>query len=371
VRPLIRSAEEVHRLVELGRPASLQEIQKARTLAQAGGPISENMEMVEEIVEAVTHMNTVVGDLKVFAKTDEKEHPTLVSAESMVEHALRLVGRGIEQHANLERDYEPDLPLLVVPRMRFTQVITNVLVNASHAVREVDRDVHRIRISTRADDEAVAICISDTGRGIPEDAIHRIFDPFFTTKRESLGTGLGLSISKAILQELGGDLMVDSVYGDGAEFIMMVPVPTEAERIQALSAQKKAPTFQEPRVERLNVLVVDDDARMLRAYSRVLGRRHNVILASDGEEAMELIQSGSAADVVLSELSLPGVDGPELHRWLAVNQPRLAPRVLFITAAPSVEEHRSFLSGAGSRLLMKPFDRHVLLAEVERLGRGH
>ncbi len=370
LRSLLKSAEEVHRLVDLGRPVSSRELAYARDLAQSGGPLAENAEMVEEIMEAASQMSAVVKDLRVFAKTDEEEPAALVSAESMVEHAIRLIGRELEQHAALERDYQPDLPLLVVPRMRFTQVLTNVLINASHAVREAERDVHRVRISTRADDEAVAIRVADTGQGIPEDAIDRIFDPFFTTRRERLGTGLGLSISRTILQELGGDMIVESVYGEGAEFIMLVPIPTAEQRREALDRQGRANETRASEPERLSVLVVDDDVRMLQAYGRAIGRRHNVILATDGEEAIDLIESGSAADVVLSELSLPGLDGPKLHGWLSENRPGLAPRVLFVTAAPSVEEHRSFIDRVDSRLLTKPVERSRLLAEIERLGRS-
>ena len=75
-------------------------------------------------------------------------------------------------------------------------------------------------------------------------------------------------------------------------------------------------------------------------------------------------------DVVLSELTLPGVDGPKLHAWLKTNQPQLAPKTLFVTAEPSAEEHRSFLESAKTPLLTKPVRRADLLAEVERLGRG-
>jgi len=100
-----------------------------------------------------------------------------------------------------------------------------VLVNALHAVREVERDSHRVRISVRADDEAVAIAVSDTGPGISPEHVERIFDPFFTTKRQSLGTGLGLSISRSIMRSLGGDLLVESIHGQGAEFVLLLPLP--------------------------------------------------------------------------------------------------------------------------------------------------
>ena len=124
----------------------------------------------------------------------------MCGVEEIVDHALRLVGRELFHHALLERDYAPDLPKLVVPRNRVTQVMVNVLINAAHAIREVERPAHRMRIRARADDEFVAIGVSDTGPGIPPESLGRIFDPFFTTKRQELGTGLGLPISRSILR---------------------------------------------------------------------------------------------------------------------------------------------------------------------------
>ena len=92
--------------------------------------------------------------------------------------------------------------------------------------------MHRVRISIRYDNEAIALSISDTGPGIAPDIVERIFDPFFSTKRgdrDTGGTGLGLSISRSILHDIGGDLIVESVHGAGATFIAVIP--TEGRRV--------------------------------------------------------------------------------------------------------------------------------------------
>ena len=164
------------------------------------------------------------GPFEVFlsARPHEEAQPELVDVGDLVDQVLRIVRREIEQTAVLERDIDRDLPPLLVPRTRLAQVLTNVLINAAHAVREVERSVHRVRISARADDEAVAIVVSDTGPGIAPDDVDRIFDPFYTTKRQDLGTGLGLSISYGIVAGMNGVLLAENGE-DGAIFRIELP----------------------------------------------------------------------------------------------------------------------------------------------------
>src|SRR5262249_30737140 len=155
-------------------------------LARMIGTRSDIVQNAEEMRRATATIKEVVKDLRVFAQTDDSELPQIVSIPEVVEHLLRLVGREIASMAVIERDFASDLPQVLAPQARLTQVLTNVLVNATHAMREMQRDVHRLRISARADEQAIALSISDTGPGIPADALERIFDPFFTTKRSNL-----------------------------------------------------------------------------------------------------------------------------------------------------------------------------------------
>src|SRR5690606_16982361 len=86
-------------------------------------------------------------------------------------------------------------------------------------------------------------------------------------------------------------------------------------------------------IDSMSVLIVDDDQRVVRAAARVLQGKHKVLIAHDGQEAIELLSSGSHADVVVLELDLPEVDGVELHRWLSIHKPKLAKRLVIATGA--------------------------------------
>jgi len=362
--PLTQARSELERLAGLGRPVQPEELRSALRGVRGSAPSWDIHRAVDDITKGVGAITEVVRDLRVFARVDEEAKPELVDVGDLLDQVLRIVRREIEQTAVLERDIAKDLPQLLVPRTRLAQVLTNVLVNAAHAVREVDRKVHRVRISARADDEAVAIVVSDTGPGIAPDDIDRIFDPFYTTKRQDLGTGLGLSISRSILRRLGGDMMVDSVHGDGASFVLMVPRPDQrALRKAGVIAGGTGPSRAS---RRLSVLVVDTDEAMARAYGRALGDEHDVIIACDGEEAIELLQSGTDADVVLSELTMPGAGGPQLHSWLERERPALADRTLFVTSSSVDGPRLRALEERGLEVLPKPISRDSLLEAIDR-----
>ena len=296
-------------------------IEACLSSASSDAPRADGQELLREMLAASSAIASVVRDLRVFARADtDGDDAELLDANDVVEQALRLVGREISMVAHVERDYSRTLPRVVVPLGRLIQVLVNVLINAAHAINDVQRDGHRVRVATRADAEYVAISISDTGPGIASEALTHIFDPFFTTKRSGLGTGLGLSISRSLMRDLGGDLIVESVHGSGATFILLLPLP-DRKTILAANLKNRAVTVREPLRQRYSVLVVDEDERILKAYVRMLSTSCDVLTARDGQEAIDLLSSGSTPDALITELSLPDLDGRQLFEWLRRARP--------------------------------------------------
>src|SRR5690606_1989202 len=198
------------------------------------------------------------------------------------------------------------------------------------------------------------ISVSDTGPGIPERALEQIFDPFYTTKGEGRGTGLGLSISRSILQHLGGDLVVSSIFGEGATFLCFLPLPTPAQL--TLKSRKRRPALS-PHLDnrsRRSVLLIDDDEKVLRTMARSIRDDYKVLLARDGEEAVELLSSGSHADAIVMELDLPERDGPSFHNWLREYDENLARHTIIATAAQERSRFQSFLESSKLPTLHKP-----------------
>ncbi len=363
VNPALEVAWELDRVAQRGEALPPEDVARLAHRVRGGRAELEATDLLAEMGDAVTGIAEVVRDLRVFARTDREERSQLVDLSDILDQAIRLVGREISSHGAIERDYGADLPRLVLPRNRLVQVLTNVLINAGHAIREVDRPMHRVRVTARADDEYVAITVTDTGPGIPVDALGKIFDPFFTTKRQEIGTGLGLSISRSILRRMGGDLLVDSVYGDGATFVCLIPRPTDSQvrdaYVRGAMVQSRPSSLPE-----LAVLAVDDDERVLRGYARFLRDRFKVLLARDAYEAIELLASGSQADVLVTELSLPDMDGVALFRWIQESRPALARRVVVATARADVPEYAQFLAEEELPCIEKPIQAEPLIDAI-------
>ncbi len=321
--------------------------------------------VLDDMGRATETISSIVRDLHVFTRVDELEKPQRVDVHEIINQVLRLAGSRVTTRGHVERDFSAELPQVFVPRSRLAQVLTNVLVNAAQAIAEVERPVHRVQVSTRADDEGVIIAVRDTGPGIPPEHLERVFDPFFTTKKPGEGTGLGLALSSDLVRRMGGQLLVQSTYGEGATFMIYLPAaPDDAPFEPAAPLPSWRPAANAQR--RRSVLVVDDDERVLRAYARVLRDDYDVLLATDGQEAIDLLRSGSRADVVLTDLEMPEVSGLALIEWLRAERPALARRVVMATATPLAEIEDSDIRGKVSALLGKPVSPSALLAACEQ-----
>jgi two-component system NtrC family sensor kinase len=277
-----------------------------------------------------------------------------------VEQALRLVRREFGPTTVVELDYPEILPELCLPKNRVAQVLTNLLLNAAHATREVERDMHRVRVSVRVDEEALALSVADSGPGIPEAVLEQIFDPFFTTKKSEKGTGLGLSISRSIIKPLGGELLVSSLEGEGATFVCVLPLPSKVALESTRRSIRRTSTLP-PARSLPTVLLVDDDARLLRVVSRIVKHHFKVLLARDGAEAIEIIESGSTPDAIVSELALPEIEGPDFYEWLRLSRPTLLERIIFLTGAQERKDFAQFLRDHPLRVLHKPPSAQSLL----------
>ena len=199
----------------------------------------------------------------------------------------------------------------------------------------------------------------DTGAGIPPELLARIFEPFFTTKPVGVGTGLGLGICQDIVRELGGQLTVESQVGVGSTFRLTLPlhvgtaVAREAQRAVTL--------------RRGRVLVVDDEAMLRASIQRALKAHHEVVGTGEARQALELLVGGQRFDAILSDLTMPGMSGIELHAELAGAVPEQAARMIFMTGGIVSREANDFVRRISNPVLDKPFDFEQLKLAIGRL----
>ena len=278
-----------------------------------------------------------------------------------MESSIRMAWNEIRHRAQLIKSYGP-MVAVYVNEARLGQVFLNLLVNAAQAIPEGRAKHNEIHLSTRLEDGNVVIEIRDTGPGIAPDVLPRIFDAFFTTKAVGVGTGLGLAICQRLVLDMGGHITVASELGKGATFRVTIPMTSEQQR--EAPAPDDASTVTGTR--RGRILLVDDEALVVRGMVLVLSKDHDVQAVTSATEALALCLGGAKYDLILCDLMMPDMNGMELHARLEQEDPEQADRMLFVTGGAFTEEARQFLGRSHREHVEKPFDPRNLRAIVRR-----
>ena len=304
----------------------------------------------------------IVRNLLTFAR---KHHTTRgqVDLNQVVRETLSL--RAYDQRvSNVQtiKALATGLPQVFADPHHVKQVLLNLIINAEQAMLgEYGRGTLVMRTWHDELRRTVVLEINDDGPGIPPDVQAKIFDPFFTTKAVGKGTGLGLTVAYALVQEHGGRIRIESALGQGASFFVEFPTGgTISNAEPARPAQ--APTSD---ADGLRVLVVEDEPALATAVSEALTDAGFLAdRASDGQEALERIAS-QAYDLLICDLKMPRMNGPELYRRILDAAPALARRMVFVTGDVAGTEAETFLEQTHCRWLAKPFR----LGELLRVAR--
>ena len=184
------------------------------------------MTLVDDMAHGSERITRIVEGLRGFARKDEGLLVDTVDINTLIEASARLVHNEVHKRADIKLDLAEDLPSFTGNSQKIEQVFVNLLVNASHAMREGVKGL--ITIRTRRENKDLVVEVEDNGVGMNQKTMKQIFDPFFTTKRAKGGTGLGLAIAYRIIEEHGGTISVTSEPGRGAKFTIRIPVQSGA-----------------------------------------------------------------------------------------------------------------------------------------------
>jgi CheY-like chemotaxis protein len=210
----------------------------------------------------------------------------------------------------------------------------------------------------------VAVSVTDTGSGIPDDVRERMFDPFFTTKGEGRGTGLGLATVRIIVNAHGGDIRCESRVQEGTTMTVLLP-RAEAAAKPSHEPPPAAAVAIEARGRGESILLCDDDASICATGVRILERAgYEVQAISDGTSALRAAAS-RRFDLAVIDAVMPGGGGRQLYDSLRRDHPEM--RFLFSTGYDPDVFGQEFFDDPRHHLLPKPYGRTELLRAVREV----
>lgn len=376
-----KRAEEERRALE----AQIQQSQKLESLGSLAGGVAHDMNNVmgailgiasvhregldaadplarslDTIISACLRGRGVVKSLLYFAHKDlEDVQP--IDLNALVRDMVQLLAYTTLKRAEFSLDLQEDFGVIQGEAGALGHALMNLCVNAVDAMPEGGTITIRTR---RQPGGGGTLSVCDTGHGMTPEVLARATEPFFTTKPLGKGTGLGLSMAFGTMQAHGGALEIRSRPGAGTEVILSFPAdpgPVLQRGLEAPTGREAAPNGT------LRILLVDDDELIRESMSLLLKSvGHQVHAAEGGAEAIAYLQGGSAVDLVILDMNMPGLSGAEtLPRLLALRpgQPvLLASGYSEEDMAPILAAHPSVHS------LAKPFTLKELQRKLSEMG---
>jgi two-component system, cell cycle sensor histidine kinase and response regulator CckA len=359
------------------------------------GPDDPSFSDIQQIKQNANRATNLVRQLLAFSRQQELEPVVLDITEALADLS-NLLGRLIGENIELQIDHERDLWLVRVDQGQFDQVIINLAVNARDAMpgggsvsirtvnASVEQSVQRGHDVMKAGDY-VLIEVADTGTGIAKENLSRIFEPFFSTKEVGAGTGLGLSTVYGIIHQTDGYIFADSAPGDGTTFTIYLPRHGGGEEVMIESEPTPSfkpdvgeitplfsPTLQSVKNSEADLtgegtllLVEDEDAVRMFGARALKNKGYKVLEASNGEEALEVINNGSnqKIDLIISDVVMPGMDGHTLVQLVRHEMPDIK---IVLMSGYSEEVFADHVErDPGIHFLTKPFSLKDLAGKVK------
>jgi PAS domain S-box-containing protein len=408
---LTRSSEDLERLVaERTRDlettqARLAQAQRMEALGQLAGGIAHDFnnvlqsvqgcaELIERrsgdnervrglartVMEAASRGSAVTGRLLAFARRG-KLRAEAVDVEAMLDGLAEILTHTLGTGLDVRIEASAQLAPLFADKGQLETVLVNLATNARDAmagngaltlaarmemVKRSGRIRHPAGLPTG---EYVRLSVADTGAGMAPEVLARASEPFFTTKPLAQGTGLGLAMARGFAEQSGGGMRIESTPGQGTTVMLWFPVAGCGAHPASLSPRPPDLSFAtaigDPPIR---LLLVDDDATVRETLAEQLeDAGYTVLRARDGEDALSLLDGGKAVDLMLSDLSMPGMDGVALIAAAQRLRPGL-PAILLTGFATNATEIAADGAAAGAfSLLRKPIDVRHLTERVSDL----
>lgn len=308
--------------------------------------------LIETALAGTTSAADLTARLLAFARQQTLE-PAVVEINALVARTRRLLARTLGKNIKVVLELDPAAGWVEVDHSQFENALVNLAVNA----RDAMAGGGRLTISTQRQDCDVRIIVEDTGQGMTPQQLARVFDPFYTTKDIGMGTGLGLSQVHGFVTQSGGRVDIASTPGQGTAVTITLPTcpaPEAEEAGQIPPPEAKAGGSE-------LILLVEDEALVriaTKASLQALGYR--VIAAAHGYEALNLLEDNPDIVLMISDISMPGMDGRDLADAAVLLRPDIA--VLMTTG-----HEQGKIDGQDFPVLTKPYLLDELATMINKL----
>jgi PAS domain S-box-containing protein len=319
---------------------------------------SESRADVGELLRAADRASALTRQLLAFSRRQVLA-PEVLDPGAVIDDLEPMLRRLLGAHILLSTSRTADLGRVRADPGQLEQVVVNLAVNARDAMPGGGRLDISSGNAQGPDGPVVRIAVSDTGAGMEAETLARVFEPFFTTKEEGKGTGMGLATVYGIVRQSNGTISVASAKGSGTTFTIDLP------RVEAAAGDGPGgtetgatrPGRRQPRGQ--SILLVEDQDPVRAVAARILERQgYRVALAASGAEALAIVAAADEPfDLLLTDVRMPGIQGPEVARRLRVIQPGL--KVLFMSGFAAEAGGADELL-AGTPVIDKPFDAATL-----------
>ncbi|MGF6673764.1 response regulator [Paraburkholderia sp. WSM4174] len=324
--------------------------------------------------DAVKRGAKLAAHLLAFARRQPLS-PTVLNPRRLLTGMSEMLHRALGETVRIDTVLSDDLWNVQVDRNQLENALLNLAINARDAMRA--DGVLTVRATNRTLDAAfcrgkpelspgeyVEFSVADTGSGMPPEVLQRVFEPFFTTKPDGHGTGLGLSMVFGFARQSGGHVSIESEVGHGTTVSLFFPRCCEAEAPETVDGTAASVGGGE------TILVVEDDADVrLTAVEMLAQLGYKVLTASNGDAALQFIDSDMPIDLLFTDVVMPGkLKSVELAQRAAARTPPLP--TLFTSGYTRDEIVHHGKLDAGITLLSKPYRRDDLARLVRNVLRA-
>lgn len=332
---------------------------------------------VGTMIRAVERCSDLTHKLLAFGRK-QTLRPRTLNPVLLLEEARSLLASVVGEEIELEVSIEAEPWLVQTDPTEILQAVMNLALNARDAMPRGGRlSMSAANLSLPQElaeaididpGDYVRLKVEDTGAGIPANVLERIFDPFFTTKSIDKGTGLGLSMVYGTVRQSGGGIHVSSTPGVGTSFSVFLPRFQDEQALAPPETELSAPSVARNGQHETLLLIEDEpDLRvMIREMLQCQG--YKILEASCGEEALRVVDRCAAISLVLCDVVMPGMSGPEVIQQILARIP--AVKIAYMTGYDDEKLSGHGLIQQETHVLKKPFSLSALRSTIRELLAG-